>query len=208
MLTFRADPGMRERVDDLARREAACCPFVDYRVETVGDEVIWTTSNPLTGSERAGIDVFLDALYALPDHAGSDIDGFLGRLADAGVEVVAVDDGFEVRSAPAESPSCRSRETVVLDSPGLGDPAVADAVDVDLVDALEASALRRLAVLRSEVGGRAVEASDDSFRPRRSARRSPSRTSGKLSWNGVIQRRAPRPSAGRRARRWRRGARR
>ena len=101
VFTFRSDGGTRDALHDLARREAACCPFLDYRVEAIGDEVIWTTSNCLTGSERASIDAFLDALYALPDHTGSDIDGFLGRLADAGVEVIAVDDGFEVRSAPS-----------------------------------------------------------------------------------------------------------
>ena len=100
VFTFRADGGTRDALHDLARREAACCPFLDYRVEAIGDEVIWTTSNPRTGGERAGIDAFLDALHALPDHTGSDIDGFLGRLADAGTEVVAIDDGFEVRSAP------------------------------------------------------------------------------------------------------------
>ena len=61
--------------------------------------MVWTTSYPLTGSERAAIDAFLDALYALPDHTGSDIDGFFGRLADAGIEVVAIEDGFEVGSA-------------------------------------------------------------------------------------------------------------
>jgi hypothetical protein len=101
VFTFRADGGTREALLDLARREAACCPFLEYRVEAIGDEVIWTTSNRLTGSERAAIDAFLDVLYALPDHAGSDIDGFFGQLADAGVEMVAVDDGFEVRSAPS-----------------------------------------------------------------------------------------------------------
>ena len=101
VFTFRADGGTREALHDLARREAACCPFLDYRVEAIGDEVIWTTSNRLTGSERAGVDAFLDVLYALPDHTGSGIDGFFGRLADAGVEMVAVDDGFEVRSAPS-----------------------------------------------------------------------------------------------------------
>jgi hypothetical protein len=41
VLTFRADAGIRERVDSLARREAACCPFLGYRVETKGDEVIF-----------------------------------------------------------------------------------------------------------------------------------------------------------------------
>ncbi len=89
VFTFRADGGTREALYDLARREAACCPFLDYRVEAGGDEVVWTTSYPLTGSERAAVDAFLDALYALPDHTGSDIDGLFGRLADAGVEVVA-----------------------------------------------------------------------------------------------------------------------
>ena len=64
---FRADPGTREALEELARREAACCPFLDYRVETAGDEVIWTTTNAVTGDERAAVDVFLDALHALPD---------------------------------------------------------------------------------------------------------------------------------------------
>ena len=88
---FRAGDGTREVVEDLARREAACCPFLDYRVETVGDEVVWTTTNVVTGAERAAVDATLDAFYALPDHAGSDFAGFLGRLADGGVEVVETD---------------------------------------------------------------------------------------------------------------------
>jgi hypothetical protein len=65
VFSFRADAGTREQVDDLARREHACCPFLDYRVETAGDEVIWT----ITGDGRAGVDVILDAFHALPDHA-------------------------------------------------------------------------------------------------------------------------------------------
>jgi hypothetical protein len=68
---FRADPGTREALEELARREAACCPFVDYRVETAGDEVVWTTTNVVTGEGRAEIDGFLDALHALPDHPGA-----------------------------------------------------------------------------------------------------------------------------------------
>ena len=88
VFSFRADPGTREQVEDLTRREHACCPFLDYRVETVGDEVIWTTTNVVTGDERTGVDAGLDAIYALPDHAGSDFAGFLGRLADSGVNVV------------------------------------------------------------------------------------------------------------------------
>jgi len=67
---FRAVPGTRERIDDLARREHACCPFLEYRIESAGDEVVWTTTNPITGDQRAGVDVILDAFHALPDHAG------------------------------------------------------------------------------------------------------------------------------------------
>ncbi len=55
---LRADPEIRASVDALVRREAACCPFLDYRVETVGDEVIWTTANPVTGEARAAVDVY------------------------------------------------------------------------------------------------------------------------------------------------------
>jgi len=62
VFAFRAAAGTRKAVDDLARREAVCCPFLDYRVETVGDEVVWT----ITGDGRFGVDAILDAFHALP----------------------------------------------------------------------------------------------------------------------------------------------
>lgn len=65
VLAFRAEGGTRAAVDDLAHREAACCPFLDYRVETAGDEVIYTISSV----QRADAEVALDAFYALPDDA-------------------------------------------------------------------------------------------------------------------------------------------
>src|SRR4051812_37838391 len=34
---FRADPAARSAVEALVRREAECCPFLDYRVEASGD---------------------------------------------------------------------------------------------------------------------------------------------------------------------------
>jgi hypothetical protein len=80
VFAFRADGGTRAQIDDLAGREHACCPFLDYRIETVGDEVIWTTTNVVIGDERAAVDVFLDAFHAFPDHAGSDFDGLLAQL--------------------------------------------------------------------------------------------------------------------------------
>jgi hypothetical protein len=76
-VVLRFDADARDQVEDLASREHACCPFVDYRVETVGDEAIWTTTNPLGGEQRAAVDAMLDALHALPDDAGSDFDGWV-----------------------------------------------------------------------------------------------------------------------------------
>jgi hypothetical protein len=55
----------REQVQDLARREHACCPFVDYRVEAAGEEVRWTVTNTIHGDQRAAVDVILDALHEL-----------------------------------------------------------------------------------------------------------------------------------------------
>jgi len=72
VFALRATPGTREQLEDLARREAACCPFLDYRVATAGDDLIFTITNPVTGIEREGAEATLDAFYALPDHAGSD----------------------------------------------------------------------------------------------------------------------------------------
>ena len=83
---FRAEGGTREAVEDLARREAACCPFLDHHVETAGNEVIWSIANLVTGVERATADVTLDAFYTLPDHPGSDYGGLLDRLELRGSE--------------------------------------------------------------------------------------------------------------------------
>ncbi len=62
VFAFRDAAGTREAVDDLARREAVCCPFLDQRVETAGDEVVWT----IAGDGRFGVDGILDAFHALP----------------------------------------------------------------------------------------------------------------------------------------------
>ena len=95
-LTFSADA--REQVADLARREHACCPFVDYRVEAAGEQVVWTTTNTVQGEHRAAVDVMLDAFHDLPEHAGSDLDGYLDRLAERGVVFVRADaEHFELR---------------------------------------------------------------------------------------------------------------
>jgi hypothetical protein len=60
VFTLRADPGTFELVEDLTRREAACCPFADYRIESTDDEITWTIAAP------AGAEPILEAFYALP----------------------------------------------------------------------------------------------------------------------------------------------
>jgi hypothetical protein len=97
VFVFGADSGTRETAEELARREAACCPFLDYRVETIGDEVIWTVTNAITGDQRESVDAMLDAVHDLPEHAGSDMDRLLGRLADRDVHIIEAGGGrFEL----------------------------------------------------------------------------------------------------------------
>jgi hypothetical protein len=88
VFVFRARSGTREHVEDLARREAECCPFVDYRVETVEEEVIYTITNPIVGDDRASVELMFDAMYALPEHAGAGMSGLLERFAEQGVRVI------------------------------------------------------------------------------------------------------------------------
>lgn len=101
VLTFRADADVRAWVDEMVRREAACCPFLDYRVETIGGEVVWTTTNAVEDERRAGVDVILDAFYELPEHAVADAAGFFDRLAARGVDVTVSPAGDQFEFARA-----------------------------------------------------------------------------------------------------------
>ena len=56
---FAARPGVRDWVLDLVRREAACCPFLTYEVDDVGEQIVWTTSGGLGASDLAVFDEFL-----------------------------------------------------------------------------------------------------------------------------------------------------
>jgi hypothetical protein len=61
-VVFRFTPDARAEVDSLARREAACCPFLGSRVESTRQEVVWT----ITGEA----DRVLDEFHALAGQAG------------------------------------------------------------------------------------------------------------------------------------------
>jgi hypothetical protein len=84
-LRFAAKAGVAEWVVDLARREAACCPFLSYHVSMHGDRVIWRTSSDAGPAAQA----MLDELYSLPDKFGDGLDGLFKRLADRDVHVIS-----------------------------------------------------------------------------------------------------------------------
>jgi hypothetical protein len=59
VLSFRAEPGVAEQVDDLARRERECCPFLELSVERADGVVA------LSIGAGADAQPVLDAFYDL-----------------------------------------------------------------------------------------------------------------------------------------------
>jgi hypothetical protein len=47
-------------VCDLAKREAACCPFLSYEIVEEDEKIVWTTTG-LGASDIAVLDEFLDS---------------------------------------------------------------------------------------------------------------------------------------------------
>jgi len=58
--SFAARPGVREWVCDLAKREAACCPFLSYKIVEEDEKIVWTTAG-LGASDIAILNEFLDS---------------------------------------------------------------------------------------------------------------------------------------------------
>jgi hypothetical protein len=85
---FRADPQVRAAVEDLAHREAVCCPFLDYRVETIGQTLVWSITNPVSGEQHATAEAVLDIFYELTNHAGASTEGILEQLAASDVKLL------------------------------------------------------------------------------------------------------------------------
>ena len=65
-------PGVRGQVEDLARREAACCPFLDYRVEMVAGDVLLIVTNP---ADEGRAETVLDVFFALAEPAAATMPG-------------------------------------------------------------------------------------------------------------------------------------
>ena len=96
VFTFAAKPGVAEWVADLARREAACCPFSTYDVRVIEDRIVWRTSS------QGGpiVQAFLDEFHGLPDRVEGGIEGLFARLAERGPEITSPTAG---RCTPVES---------------------------------------------------------------------------------------------------------
>lgn len=86
-LRFAAKPGVSEWVADLARREAACCPFLTHQVRVEGTHVTWGMSTQAGPAAQA----LLDEIHLLPERFGEGFKGLLERLAARGVPVVSPD---------------------------------------------------------------------------------------------------------------------
>ena len=65
---FSDQPGLEERLQDLARREHACCRFFDFRVFKAVDSIVWESRT----DERAR--AILDELMRLPETLASSRD--------------------------------------------------------------------------------------------------------------------------------------
>jgi hypothetical protein len=59
VLSFRAEPGVAEQVEDLAHRERECCPFLELSIERADGVVA------LSIGAGADADAVLDAFYEL-----------------------------------------------------------------------------------------------------------------------------------------------
>jgi hypothetical protein len=85
IFSFAAKPGVTEWVADLARREAACCPFSKYDVTSDGHRIVWKTSSVAAPMVQA----FLDEFHGLPDRIGDGLEGMFARLAERGLTITS-----------------------------------------------------------------------------------------------------------------------
>ena len=80
---FAARPGVRDWVCDLAKREAACCPFLTYEIVEEDEEIVWTTAG-LGASDIAILDEFLDD----PQSVAASSEAIAERLGAQGIPVI------------------------------------------------------------------------------------------------------------------------
>lgn len=85
-LHFAPKPRVAEWVADLARREAACCPFISNEVRFYTDRIVWRATSQAGKAAQS----VLDELHAAPELlAAHGVDGVLARYAQAGFSITS-----------------------------------------------------------------------------------------------------------------------
>lgn len=102
---FASKAGVAAWIADLARREAACCPFVSHQVSFTSDRVTWRISS----QAGAAAQVALDEYYSAPEQVGAGIEGLLKRLADRGVPVTSSSPGHFATGSPSPATGLLSK---------------------------------------------------------------------------------------------------
>jgi hypothetical protein len=95
---FRAEPGLEDRVRDLAAREKACCAFFTFDITVHGDEVWWDAS--VVGDDVAR--QILDEYYHLPDTLAEGAAALFNRFSRQGLQIMIRDQGELRPATPAE----------------------------------------------------------------------------------------------------------
>jgi hypothetical protein len=95
---FGVEPGLEDRVRDLAAREKACCAFFTFEITTNGDEV-WMDASVVDDDLARKI---LDEYYHLPDHLADGSAALFDRFSQQGLQVVIRDEGELRPATPAE----------------------------------------------------------------------------------------------------------
>jgi hypothetical protein len=86
---FRVGEGVEAWVRDLAARDKACCPFLDFTVTTADGQVWWDASVAAEAADPELARAGLDDLYTMPETVGAGIAGIEDRLGQQGLKVTA-----------------------------------------------------------------------------------------------------------------------
>jgi hypothetical protein len=102
---FAAKAGVAQWVADLARREAACCPFLSYRITYSTDRIVWRTSSQAGPAAQT----ILDEFGSLPELLADGFDGLIDRLGRKGIPISSPKPGLFVAESHQEKPGLLSR---------------------------------------------------------------------------------------------------
>jgi hypothetical protein len=95
---FRAEPGLEDRIRDLAARERACCAFFTFAITAHGDEV-WMDASVVDDDLARRI---LDEYYHLPDNLTDGPAALFDRFSQQGLPVMIRDQGALRPATPTE----------------------------------------------------------------------------------------------------------